>query len=49
MLAPNCDVVENTELEVVNGDEGSKLEDYGTCVDVITERVNQVRVAFTTP
>ncbi|XP_056845973.1 transcription factor GTE1 isoform X1 [Raphanus sativus] len=42
VLAPNCDVVENTELEVVNGDEGSKLEDYGTCVDVITERVNQL-------
>lgn len=47
MLAPNCDVVENPELEVLNGDEESKLEDYGTCVDVITERVNQVTIAFT--
>ncbi|KAF3581645.1 hypothetical protein DY000_02029487 [Brassica cretica] len=42
VLAPNCDVVENPELEVLNGDEESKLEDYGTCVDVITERVNQL-------
>lgn len=47
MLVPNCDVVENSELEVLNGDEESKLEDYGTCVDVITERVNQVTIAFT--
>lgn len=46
MLVPNCDV-ENSELEVLDRDEESKLEDYGTCVDVITERVNQVRVAFT--
>ncbi|CAF2095522.1 BnaA05g08990D [Brassica napus] len=42
VLVPNCDVVENSELEVLNGDEESKLEDYGTCVDVITERVNQL-------
>ncbi|CAH8384518.1 unnamed protein product [Eruca vesicaria subsp. sativa] len=47
VLVPNCDVVENSELEVVNGEEESKLEDYGTCVDVITDRVNQVRISFT--
>lgn len=46
MLVPNCDV-ENTELVVFNGNGESELEDFGTCVDDITERVNQVTIAFT--
>lgn len=45
MLVPNCDV-ENPELAVFNGNGESELEDFGTCVDVITERVNQVTIAF---
>ncbi|EFH57623.1 imbibition-inducible 1 [Arabidopsis lyrata subsp. lyrata] len=41
VLVPNCDV-ENTELAVfyVNGE--TELEDFGTCVDEITDRVNQL-------
>ncbi|KAL1194747.1 Transcription factor GTE1 [Cardamine amara subsp. amara] len=41
VLVPNCDV-ENTELAVINGNGESELEDFGTCVDDITDRVNQL-------
>jgi len=46
VLVPNCDV-ENTELAVFNGNGESELENFGTCVDEITDRVNQVTIAFT--
>lgn len=45
MLVPNCDV-ENLELAVFNGNGEMELEDFGTCVDDITDRVNQVTIAF---
>jgi hypothetical protein len=41
VLVPNCDV-ENTELAVFNGNGESELENFGTCVDEITDRVNQL-------
>ncbi|CAH2059341.1 unnamed protein product [Thlaspi arvense] len=41
LLVPNCDA-ENSELVVYNGNGESELEDFGTCVDVITERVTQL-------
>lgn len=47
MLVSNCDV-ENSQLAVLTGNGESELEDFGTCVDDITERVNQVTIAFTT-
>lgn len=47
MLVSNCDV-ENSQLAVLIGNGESELEDFGTCVDDITERVNQVTFAFTT-
>ncbi|ESQ52100.1 hypothetical protein EUTSA_v10016753mg [Eutrema salsugineum] len=40
-VVPNCDV-DNTELAVFNGNGESELEDFGTRIDVITERVNQL-------
>ncbi|XP_010509689.1 PREDICTED: transcription factor GTE1 isoform X1 [Camelina sativa] len=41
VLVQNCDV-ENSELVVFNGNGVSELEDFGTCIDDITERVNQL-------
>uniref|UniRef100_A0A1J3HBG2 Transcription factor GTE1 n=1 Tax=Noccaea caerulescens TaxID=107243 RepID=A0A1J3HBG2_NOCCA len=41
VLVSNCDV-ENSQLAVLIGNGESELEDFGTCVDDITERVNQL-------
>ncbi|CAN8316277.1 unnamed protein product, partial [Cochlearia groenlandica] len=41
VLVHNCDV-QSTEIVVFNGIGETELEDFGTCVDVITERVNQL-------
>uniref|UniRef100_A0A1J3CTI0 Transcription factor GTE1 n=1 Tax=Noccaea caerulescens TaxID=107243 RepID=A0A1J3CTI0_NOCCA len=41
VLVSNCDV-ENSKLAVLIGNGESELEDFGTCVDDITERVNQL-------
>lgn len=47
MLVPNCCNVENPELAVFNGNGENELVDFGTCVDVLTERVTQVTIDFT--
>ncbi|VVB02133.1 unnamed protein product [Arabis nemorensis] len=42
LLVPNCCNVENPELAVFNGNGENELEDFGTCVDVLTARVTQL-------